>query len=143
VVAAGPAPARPGDGEDWNDAKIRWLPFEQGLQTAAAEGKPVCLVFFTTWCSHCRNYRKVFDDARVVELAQRFAMIRVNKDQHAELSARFAPDGEYIPRTLFLSSDGTLDPGLQAPRPTYRYFYDERDPASVLAGMQAALQKLK
>ena len=60
-----------------------------------------------------------------------------------ELSKKFAPDGEYIPRTYFLGSDGVLDPELKAPRDRFVYFYDENNPASVLAGMEAAQKKLK
>lgn len=143
-AAPAPAPAPPpAAGESWNAEQIRWLPYEEGLRAAAAEGKPVCLVFYTTWCGHCRNYSKVFDDARVVELARRFVMIRLDKDRNAELSRRYAPDGEYIPRTFFLASDGRLDPSIAAPRPNYRYFYDEQRAEGLLAGMQQALQKLR
>ena len=130
-------------GGDWNDAKIQWQPYEQGLAAAKKDKKPVLLIVFTEWCPHCSNYSKLFHDDKVVEQAKRFVMIRLDKDKNAELSKKFAPDGEYIPRTFFLSSGGELDPGLHAPRDNYRYFYDEKDPASVLGGMSAALAKLK
>jgi hypothetical protein len=70
-------------------------------------------------------------------------MVRVDKDKNAELSKQFAPDGQYIPRTFFLSPDGKLDDAIHAPRDKFKYFYDEKDPKSVLAGMDAALAKLK
>jgi hypothetical protein len=70
-------------------------------------------------------------------------MVRIDKDKNAELSKKFAPDGEYIPRTYFLSSDATLDASISAPRDKYKYFYSESDPKSVLAGMDQALAKLK
>ena len=69
-------------------------------------------------------------------------MIRLDKDKNAELSKKYAPDGEYIPRTYFLKSDGTLDPDIHAPRDSYKYFYDERDAASLLGAMNEALAKL-
>jgi len=138
ALAAGPARAEP---EDWNDA-LGWQPYEQGLAKAKAEKKPVCLIFYTEWCPHCRNYSKVFHDPKVVEQSKKFVMIRLDKDKNAELSKKYAPDGEYIPRTLFLSPAGTLDPSVHAPRDKYQYFYNESDPASVLAGMDAALAKL-
>jgi len=138
LVAIPPAIA----GGDWNDAKIQWQPYEQGLAAAKKDKKPVLLIVFTEWCPHCSNYSKLFHDDKVVEQAKRFVMIRLDKDKNAELSKKFAPDGEYIPRTYFLSSDGTLDPALQAPRAEYKYFYDEHDPAQLLAGMDTALKKL-
>lgn len=130
-------------GGDWNDAKVHWQPFEAGLAAAKKDQKPILLVFFTEWCPHCTNYSRVFHDDKVVERSEKFVMIRLDKDKNAELSKKYAPDGEYIPRTYFLSSDGTLDPALTAPRDQYKYFYDERDPAQLLAGMDAALKKLK
>jgi hypothetical protein len=70
-------------------------------------------------------------------------MIKLDKDKNKEISAKYKPDGEYIPRTYFLSPDGTLDEGLTADRPQYKYFYAENDPASILGGMDRALAKFK
>jgi protein-disulfide reductase (glutathione) len=77
----------------------------------------------------------------VVEQSKSFVMIRLNKDENKELSKQYAPDGEYIPRTYFLSADGKLDTSIHAPRDKYQYFYDESSPASILAGMESALKK--
>ena len=69
-------------------------------------------------------------------------MIRVDKDQQPDVSQRYRPDGEYIPRTYFLAPDGQLDESLTESRPQYKYFYDERNAAAILAGMDRALAKL-
>jgi thiol-disulfide isomerase/thioredoxin len=135
-----PRPARAGG--DWNDDGIKWQSYEDGLKVAKADKKPVCLIFYTTWCPHCANYSGVFHDPKVVEETKKFVMIRLDKDKNNDLSAKYGPDGQYIPRTLFLSSAGELDPEIHAPRDQYKYFYDEKDPASVLGGMDAALKKL-
>lgn len=124
-------------------AAIDWRPFDDGLAQAKAEHKPICLVVYTTWCPHCKNYSRVFEDARVVERARDFVMIRIDADQEPAIAARFAEDGQYIPRTFFLASDGTPDLDIHASRPRYRYFYDEHDPGGILAGMGAARQKLR
>lgn len=129
-------------GGDWNDGQVQWQPYEQGLATAKKDKKPILLVFFTEWCPHCSNYSKLFHDPKVVEQTKRFVTIRLDKDKNAELSKQYAPDGDYIPRTYFLSSDGKLDADLHAPRPDYKYFYDERDPAPLLTSMDAAAKKL-
>jgi protein-disulfide reductase (glutathione) len=125
-------------GGDWNDAGIAWRPYEEGLAAAKAEEKPVALVFYTDWCPHCTNYARVFHDPRIVEKSKSFVMIRLNKDQNAPISAKYAPDGEYIPRTFFLASDGTLKPEITEKRHNYKYFYDEKDPASLLRAMNEA-----
>jgi len=134
--------ALPAFAHDWNDGGIAWRPYEDGLAAAKKEKKPICLIVFTEWCPHCKNYSGVFHDPKVVDEAKKFVMIHVDKDKNPDVSKQYAPDGEYIPRTLFLASDGKLDPTIHAPRDHYQYFYDERDPASVLAGMSEAAKKL-
>ncbi len=129
--------------EDWNDAKIAWQSYDAGLAKAKSENKPVCLVFYTNWCPHCRNYSKVFHDEKLVAKAKDFVMIRINPDEQKELGNKYQPDGGYVPRTYFLKSDGTLMADVHAPRPQYIYFYDENNPASVLGGMDEALKKAK
>jgi protein-disulfide reductase (glutathione) len=140
--ASRPAAAPGAAADGWNTAQIDWQGYEAGLARAKATKKPVCLVLFTTWCPHCNNYSHVFEDAKVVERARDFVMIRLNADEEREVSARYQPDGGYVPRTFFLSADGVLDPELHAPRPKFLYFYDEKSPASLLSGMDAAARKL-
>lgn len=136
-------PAPRAQAHDWNDARIQWRTYDDALAVAKKEHKPICLIVFTEWCPHCANYSKVFADPTVVERAKRFVMVHVDSDKEADVAKQFSLDGGYIPRTFFLSSDGKVDPSIQAPRDRYRYFYDEHAPASVLAGMDAALAKLK
>jgi protein-disulfide reductase (glutathione) len=129
--------------ENWNDATIPWMSYDDGLAAAKKQHKPICLIFYTTWCPHCAKYAKVFSDPKVVEKSKSFVMIRLEADKNKELSKKYNVDGEYIPRTYFLSSEGQLDQSLSEQRPQYKYFYSESDPASILAGMGRALQKLK
>ncbi|HEY2774499.1 MAG TPA: thioredoxin family protein [Candidatus Binatia bacterium] len=126
-------------GGDWNDSAVSWKKYDEGLAEAKSSNKPVCLIFYTDWCPHCANYSKVFHDPAVVDLSKKFVMIRINKDQDAANSAKFAPDGEYIPRTFFLKPDGTLLKDVTEQRDQYRYFYSETDPASVMRSMKTVL----
>lgn len=130
-------------GETWNASQIDWQPYEAGLAKAKAENKPVCLIFFTTWCPHCKTYSKVFDDPTVVARSRKFVMIHLNADDESALASKYAKDGTYIPRTFFLASDGTADFSIHAPRDKYAYFYDEKNPSAILAGMDEAERKLR
>lgn len=131
-------PAAPAAPDEWNGAQVAWQPFEEGLAAAARDARPVCLVFFTSWCPHCRTYSRVFSDPRIVEASKDFVMIRLDRDQNPQLSQRYAPDGDYIPRTLFLRPDGTLAADIHARRDRFLYFWDENDPADVLRGLDEA-----
>lgn len=126
-------------GGDWNDSGIAWKGYEAGLAEAKAENKPICLIFYTAWCPHCTNYAKLFHDPALVELSKKFVMIHIDKDADAATSAKYAPDGDYIPRTYFLKSDGTLLEQITEQRPNFRYFYNENDPAAVMRSMNAVL----
>ena len=139
VVAAQTASA----GGNWNDETIGWRPYAEGMAAAKTEKKPICLIFYTDWCPHCTNYSKVFHDPKVVERSKQFVMIRINKDENGDISKKYAPDGDYIPRTYFLSPQGELDTKIHAPRSKYQFFFDEKDPASVLAGMDEAIRKYR
>jgi hypothetical protein len=139
---AAAAPAAAHGGETWNAAQIDWQPFDAGLARAKAQNKPICLVLFTNWCPHCKNFSHVFDDPKVVERSKEFVMIHANADEESAVASKYARDGGYVPRTFFLAPDGTMDPDLHAPRQKFLYFYDERDPSSLLGGMEAALRKL-
>ena len=128
---------------DWNDAELKWQPYAEGLALAKKEKKPICLIFYTDWCPHCKNYSGVFHDPAVVAASKGFVMIRLNADKETDLAKQYAVDGSYIPRTYFLSSGGKLDESIHVSRDKYMYFYDEKNPASVLAGMEEAKKKLK
>ena len=129
--------------ENWNDDQIKWQPYAEGLKQAKESKKPVCLIFYTGWCPHCANYSKLFSDPKVVEKSKSFVMIRLDKDKNAEISKQYSPDGEYIPRTYFLSPKGELDATLSETRPQYKYFYSESDPNSILGGMDRALKNFE
>ena len=145
LVVAGPAQADP----DWNDNNIRWHSYNDGLKAAMAESKPICLVFYANWCPHCVKFSTIFHEAKMISETKKFVMIRIDNDKNGEISAKFAPDGKYIPRVYFLSSAGQLDPQIQAPRKEYKYFYDERSPSpdtargSFSSSMDKALKKLR
>jgi len=138
--AAAPGAAEPSR-EGWNDAQIDWLPYEEGLARARSEGRPVLLVMHADWCVHCRNYSHVFEDPRIVERARELVMIRIDVDDEPDAASRYTLDGGYVPRTYFLGPDGTTRTDVDARRARFRYFYDESDPASLLAAMETALAR--
>ena len=131
LVGAGVARA----GGDWNDDGIAWRSFDEGLALAKKEGKPVCLIVYTEWCPHCTNYSRVFHDEKVEKLSKNFVMIRLDQDQNKALTKGYAPDGAYIPRTIFLNSNGEIEPSIKARKDKYFYFYDERNAAPLLRAM--------
>ncbi len=124
-------------GGDWNQSKITWHSFDEGMKAASTSGKPVCIVFHTSWCPHCKTYRQVFFDERMVKAAKDFTMILIDRDAHQSVSERYGPDGQYIPRTIFLDKQGVIAP-VNAGRPSYKHFYNTKDPRNLLEAMAKA-----
>lgn len=127
---------------DWNVREVAWVPYEAGLAAGKAQHKPIVLVFYTDWCPHCHNYSRLFHDPELVRLSRQFVMIRVERDGHREISAQYDVDGEYIPRTFFLTPSGSVLTELSSDNDDYRYFMDEHDPTELIALMQRALDRL-
>jgi thiol:disulfide interchange protein len=141
VLAGVLVPSRATAGADWNDQQVHWLSYEKGLAAARQHHKPICMVLYAEWCPHCRNYSQIFKDPKVIEKSSQFVMIRLDVDTDKALADRFNVDGTYVPRTYFMSPDGTIQQDVHASRGRFIYFYDEADPASVLSGMDEALKK--
>lgn len=127
-------------GGDWNEGGITWRGYAEGLAEAKKNGKPVVLVFFTEWCPHCTRYSGLFHEEKVVSQSKNFVMIRLDKDKEGELSGKYAPDGEYIPRTFFLSANGDVMSSIKAPREKYQHFFNPQQSGELLAAMDLALK---
>jgi thiol:disulfide interchange protein len=127
---------------DWNPEQIAWRQYKMGMRQAARTGTPIVLIFYTDWCPHCHNYSKVFHDSELVRASKDFVMIRVERDSNRELSKRYDIDGEYIPRTFFLSPEGKVLKEFNSGRNEYLYFLDEYDPDELLVLMGRAKKAL-
>lgn len=124
---------------DWNERQIRWHSYEDGLQEAERTGRPVLAVVYADWCPHCAAYSRLFSDPEVVRLARNLVMVKLNGEQYPEVSARYAPDGGYVPRTLVLRPDGKLIPFIHGDQQQYRYFLNYQDTQELLDVMKRAL----
>jgi len=122
---------------DWNEAQIRWYSFNDGLREAQATGRPILAVFFAEWCPHCLGHSRLFRNPQIVRLSQALVMVKVDGDRYPEISARYAPDGAYIPRTMVLGSDGRVITSLHGSSAKYRYFLNyetEEELAGIMRG---------
>lgn len=126
----------------FNDADIDWLLFDDGRKRARREGKPIFFLAHTTWCPHCAGYRDVFFDEAVVALMAAFVPVLVDRDLQPDVSAQFAPDGDYIPRTMFLTPDARLAKRLRYTTREFNYFVDYEDPSHLRGYLKRALRRL-
>jgi thiol-disulfide isomerase/thioredoxin len=139
VPASAPFASAPAD---WNERQVAWVPYAEGLAAGRERQLPILLIFYTDWCPHCHNYSRLFHDPELVRLSQRFVMIRVERDGSRDISRVYDIDGEYIPRTFFLTPTGAVLTDLASDSDDYRYFLDEHDPAMLMGLMESALERL-
>lgn len=124
-----------GLGDDYD-----WIAFKD--DAALDKSKPTMLVVTKSWCGACKALKPAFAaSAEIKALAPRFNMVNV-ADNDEPKDSRFAPDGGYIPRILFLASGDThaqvMSVTNKQGNPKYKYYY--ASPAQIVAGMNEALE---
>jgi protein-disulfide reductase (glutathione) len=119
---------------------IAWRGLDEGLREAAETGRPLMLVVHAAWCPRCKELKRRFFDPALAAASERFVMVNLDQDAQPE-GLRYGPDGQYIPRIVFLDARGNVDAGLSNPgRSKYKYFYTQRD--DLVGVMQTALTRL-
>jgi thioredoxin-like negative regulator of GroEL len=142
LCAAAPVSARaPEMAELWNGQEVAWRDMGTGVKESIETQKTVLIVFHATWCQVCRKFREVFKDRDIVEASRDLVMILIDVDKDPDINGAFAPDGGYVPRTVFLDPEGNVRDDLQSSNPKYRYSADVDGPAELLSLMRRAAAK--
>lgn len=125
----------------FNDADIRWYSYQNGLEQATSDCKPVYILFHTTWCPHCKRFRKAFYQPSIVKLSKDFVFIIVDRDEQPDINGRYGAAGGYVPRSAIVDQSGGFQTQLTGSHPDYKYFLnpdDFRDLRSFLTRAKAA-----
>ncbi len=139
VLAPTGARATAPGAENWNAPAITWHSLKTGIPEATRTGKTVVMVFHAPWCTACAKYRSVFKDERVVAAAKDVVMILVDADADKTANGAFAPDGTYVPRTIFMTPDGEVRTDLTGKSdPQHPHTIDIDKADELLALMQKA-----
>ena len=86
--------------------EINWYSYEEGIQKAKEQGKPVFIDFWAEWCSPCQDMEQnVYPDEDVIQKSSNFINIKVNVDQNRDLAVN-EYDVSSIPTLVFLNSEG-------------------------------------
>eukprot|EP00343_Euplotes_focardii_P011294 CAMPEP_0205831152 /NCGR_PEP_ID=MMETSP0206-20130828/43226_1 /ASSEMBLY_ACC=CAM_ASM_000279 /TAXON_ID=36767 /ORGANISM="Euplotes focardii, Strain TN1" /LENGTH=149 /DNA_ID=CAMNT_0053135507 /DNA_START=22 /DNA_END=468 /DNA_ORIENTATION=+ len=135
VACSSLADAAPANG--FNDA-INWRTWDEGHEEAKASGKPIMLIIHKTWCGACKRLKPEFSSSKDIwELSSKFVMINVEDDDEPT-GEQYTPDGGYIPRILFLGSDGEVRSDLfnEGGNPKYKYYYTSA--GQIVSAMEGA-----
>ena len=99
------------------------------------------VIIHKTSCPACKSLKPKFaSSAEILELSRKFVMVNANNGEAPSSDVRFAPDGSYVPRILFLSPRGELlsDVINEGGNANYKYYHYEAE--SVVASMKKADQ---
>jgi len=89
-------------------SNLKWHnTFAAGLEAAKAQGKPILVYGWATWCKFCRKYHEeVFPDPEVNGILKKdFVLVAVDLDTNKEDAKRFSFN--YPPKLVFLHPDGS------------------------------------
>lgn len=116
---------------------IQWEKnLERGIQKIKKENKPGMLVIHRTWCESCRKVkRKLNEIQEFSEKSSGLVCISIADDDEPK-NLKYAPDGAYVPRVLFLDNKGDVLESVYAEnKEELRYFYSEKDVSILLKNM--------
>lgn len=125
----------------WGD-KIAWRSWESAQSLARSQDKPICVVVYADWCARCKELAPVFEESAVASAAAGLVMVRHDQDQPASwLKEQLGAYGDYVPRVLFVSTDGKVREDLTSGHPRYPHFYGPMVKDQLLANMRAAVSR--
>ena len=127
----------------FNDEQIEWLFLEDGLTRAQEITRPILMLAHATWCPHCRQTKNIYRDAEVVDLMQWYVPVLVDIDRQPEISQRYAPDGDYVPRHMILMPDGTHVTEAKGPYEEYDYLIPYLDSEWLQYFLKKSYQQVK
>ncbi len=110
---------------------IKWInSYDQALNLARAQSKPIMVDFYTEWCGWCKRLdQETYKDQRVAIISMSFICLKIDGDKNSALVQKYNVSG--YPTILFLDPSGKVIGG----GPGYR------DGDTMLNEMNVALQK--
>lgn len=90
-------------------AHIKWMKLDQALKEAKTSNKPIMMVLHKSWCQISQDLKpKIAESKEIAELSKHFFMVNLEDDEIPK-DGEYDVDGSYVPRIVFLDSDGKLN----------------------------------
>ncbi|XP_053322345.1 anterior gradient protein 3-like [Spea bombifrons] len=123
----------------WGD-DITWVQtYEEGLYNAKKSNKPLMVIHHLEECQYCQALKKAFsENSEAQELAQeKFIMLNL---MHETTDKNLAPDGQYVPRIMFIDPSLTVRADITGRYSNRLYTYEPQDISLLIENMKKALR---
>ncbi len=117
---------------DWNDKELHWLSYEKGMSLLKNSDKQGILIVYADWCGTCNAYSEFFKHPEVVKALNGLVLMRANADKEPALSRKYGEDGEYVPRTFAVNSNGGILKEAYERQGKFAYFIGADEPDDLL-----------
>jgi len=120
---------------------IEWKPWSEALDLAKETGKPILVLLHKTSCPACKSFKPVFAKSKeILELSSKFVMVNAKFGQDPSNEPKLAIDGKYVPRIIFMNSQGDVLEEVinKKGNPKYKYFHQTAQ--SVVDAMESVLK---
>ncbi|XP_039277474.1 thioredoxin domain-containing protein 12 [Nilaparvata lugens] len=116
--------------------QIAWKTLDKGLDEAKSKQLPVMLIIHKSWCGACKALKPQFASSKEIhKLSEHLIMVNTGDDDEPK-EKKYAPDGAYFPRILFLGPNGEVltEYFNEQGHPQYKYYYS--NPESIAFTMK-------
>ncbi|NXR71714.1 AGR2 protein, partial [Pycnonotus jocosus] len=103
--------------------------------------KPLMIIHHLDDCPHSQALKKVFAEHKEIQkLAEKFILLNL---VYETTDKNLAPDGQYVPRVLFIDPSLTVRADITGRYSNRLYAYEPSDISLLYSNMQKALKLLK
>ncbi|KAM8811336.1 anterior gradient protein 2 homolog [Eudromia elegans] len=125
----------------WGDNLIWTQTYEEALFRSKTSNKPLMIIHHLEDCPHSQALKKVFaENKEIQKMAEKFVLLNL---VYETTDKNLAPDGQYVPRILFIDPSLTVRADITGRYSNRLYAYEPSDAPLLLANMQKALNILK
>ncbi|KAG7500133.1 anterior gradient protein 2-like [Solea senegalensis] len=126
----------------WGDQLIWAQTYEEGLHYARTKNKPLMVIFHREDCPHSKKLKKVFAEDYDIQkiLDEDFIILNL---MYETTDKHLSPDGQYVPRILFVDPSMTVRAEIVGPYKNRYYSYEPTDLKLLLNNLKKALKLLK
>uniref|UniRef100_A0A0N5CA72 Thioredoxin domain-containing protein n=1 Tax=Strongyloides papillosus TaxID=174720 RepID=A0A0N5CA72_STREA len=127
----------------WGD-EVEWVPWDDAVEIALEQNKPIFLLIHKEWCQACQNLKKIFKQKnaqKVFTTLSKFFVMTNTQDEEEPHEDEYKPDGNYSPRVLFLDKRGDVLEDFvneKAEYKSYKYYYS--NPSHIFDTMKKVIK---